>query len=223
MARYDAICFDLDRTLCESTQDAETLLQRTFDRAGIDQFCTPAELRAVVPSLRMAGTDREFYEQLFTEVARRADVDPALSSRVTDLYLELRDPTAVQFKPGAKAALEHALANGRVGLITNGGRPTQSKKLRALGIGDAFDATVFTDPSTGIYPKPDTAPFERALSSLETDPGRTIHVGDSLHADVAGANAIGMDSVWIGTGRDRTTEHVPTYELASLSGFDALL
>ncbi len=223
MAAYNAICFDLDRTLCESTQDAAMLLERTFDRAGITQFCTPAELQAAVPSLPTATTDRDFYERLFAEVARRADVDPSISSTVTDLYLELRDPTAVQFRPGAETALEHALDNGHVGLITNGGQPTQTKKLDALGISDVFDATVFTDPSAGIYPKPDTAPFERALSTLETEPEHTVHVGDSLHADIAGANAIGMDSVWIGTGRDRTVEHVPTYELASLDAFEKIL
>ncbi len=221
MAPYDAICFDLDQTLCESTQDAAALLERTFDRAGVDQFCTPRELRAVVPSLPTADSDREFYTQLFAEVARQADVPPSISATLTDLYLELRDPTAVQFRPGAEAALDRAAATGRVGLITNGGRPTQIKKLRALGIEDRFDARVFIDPGAGVYPKPDAAPFERALSMLETEPDRAVHVGDSLHADVAGANAMGIDSAWVGT--DRATDHVPTYKLASLETFEEIL
>ncbi len=220
---YDAICFDLDSTLCESTQDAETLLERTFDRAGISQFCTPTELRAVVPLLPTASTDREFYEQLFAHVAARSKIDPTVASALTNAYLELWDPAAVRLTPGAEAALDYARKQGRVGLITNGGRKTQTQKLRALGIADVFDARIFTDPTAGIYPKPDAAPFERALSVLDADPDRTIHVGDSLHADVAGANAMGIDSAWIDTGRGEPIDHVPTYELPSLDAFDEVV
>ncbi|MXV60827.1 HAD-IA family hydrolase [Natronorubrum sp. JWXQ-INN-674] len=225
MAAYDAICFDLDSTLCEPTRDAATLLESTFDRAGLEPFCTPADLRAAIPSLPTAETDREFYENLFAEVASRVDVDPAVSSRLTDVYLELQDPTAVAFRPGAKAALEYAHDCGQVGLITNGGRPTQTKKLEALGIADAFDVRVFTEPSAGIYPKPSAEPFERALSELDATTDAAIHVGDSLHADIAGANAMGIDSAWIDTGHDQLGDggHEPTYRLSSLETFETIV
>ncbi|WP_254528114.1 HAD family hydrolase [Natrinema gelatinilyticum] len=224
MAVYDAICFDLDRTLCESTQDAVAVLESTFDGADCEQFCTPAELRAAVPDLPSTGTDREFYDTLFTEVARRAGVDTSVAPTLTTEYLDRRDPTAVQFRPGARAALEHASDRGRVGLITNGGRTTQTEKLRSLGIEDAFDVRVFTEPSAGIHPKPSAAPFERALAELEVAPDAAIHVGDSLHADVAGANAMGIDSAWLDPGRDDgPRDHEPTYELASLESFETIV
>lgn len=225
MTAYEAIYFDLDRTLCEPTQDATTLLESAFARADVDPFCTPAELRAVVPSLPTAQTDREFYRNLFAEAASRADVDPAVSSSLAERYLEVQDPTAVRFRPGAKAALEHAREFGPVGLITNGGRPTQTKKLDALDIADAFDVRIFTDPSAGIEPKPSTVPFERALSELDVAADAAVHVGDSLHADVAGANAVGIDSAWVDTGHDTLdgTPHQPTYELTSLEAFETIV
>ncbi|SER56733.1 HAD family hydrolase [Natrinema salaciae] len=224
MAAYDAICFDLDATLCESTQDAGTVLESAFEHAGCEPFCTPADLRAAVPELPTAETDREFYDHLFTEVARRAGADPATAPPLAAAYLESRDPTAVAFRPGAKAALERARDLARVGLITNGGRETQTRKLRALEIEDAFDARVFTEPSAGIFPKPDAAPFERALAELEAAPDASIHVGDSLHADVAGANAMGLDSAWLDPGRDDGPRgHEPTYELASLEAFETIV
>ncbi|WP_226040296.1 HAD family hydrolase [Natrinema sp. DC36] len=224
MAAYDAICFDLDSTLCEPTRDAATVLESTFERAGCEQFCTPADLRAAVPELPTAETDREFYEHLFTEVAGRAGVDSGIAPTLAAAHLEVQDPTAVEFRPGAEAALERARDLGRVGLITNGGRPTQTRKLEALGIADAFDVRVFTEPSAGILPKPNAAPFERALAELEVAPDAAIHVGDSLHADIAGANAMGLDSAWLDTGRDEgPDEHVPTYELASLEAFETIV
>ncbi|EMA41165.1 HAD family hydrolase [Halobiforma nitratireducens] len=227
MAAYDAICFDLDNTLCESTQDDATLLESAFDRTGIPTFCTPADLRAAIPAMPTTETDREFFEQLFDEVASHSNVElgtrNAIASRLADAYLELRDPTAVRFRPGAKAALEDAADRGDVGLITNGGRATQTRKLRALGIEDAFDVRVFTEPSAGIYPKPNAEPFERALGALEATPAMAIHVGDSPHADVAGANAMGIDSALVAGDRERSSEHRPTYELSSLEMLERVL
>ncbi|MFC6768331.1 HAD family hydrolase, partial [Natrinema soli] len=63
-----------------------------------------------------------------------------------------------------------------------------------------------------------------ALAELEVAPDATIHVGDSLHADIAGANAMGLDSAWLDIGRDEgPDEHVPTYELASLEAFETIV
>ncbi|TYL40319.1 HAD family hydrolase [Natronococcus pandeyae] len=225
MSSYDAVCFDLDKTICEPTQDPATLLERTFEGVDCDRFCTPSDLRAAVPSLPTVQTAREFYEHLFSEVAGRADADPTLAPSLAERYLEVQDPSAVRFRPGAAAALEHARERGQVALITNGGRPTQIQKLRALDIEDAFDVRVYTDPSAGIHPKPNAAPFERALGELEATPDAAIHVGDSLRADIAGANAMGIDSAWIDVGRDRAAEdeHVPTYELSSLERLESIL
>lgn len=224
MAAYDAICFDLDSTLCEPTQDPAAVLERAFEGVDCDPFCTPDDFRAAVPALPTVQTAEEFYAELFAEVADRVDADPDLAPSLAERYLEVQDPTAVRFRPGAEAALEHARERGRVGLITNGGRKTQIQKLRALGIEDAFDVRVYTDPNAGVYPKPDAAPFERALGELGTAPERAIHVGDSLRADVAGANAMGLDSAWIDVGRDEAGgEHEPTYELERLERLESIV
>lgn len=223
MTGYDAICFDLDSTLCESTQDGATLLETAFDRAGVDPFCDRADLRAAVPALPAADSDREFFELLFAEVADRTGADPTLAPDLADGWLAANDPAAVEFRPGAEAALEIARDIGSVGLITNGGRETQTKKLESLGIVDAFDVTVFTDPADGVHPKPDAAPFERALGALSVEPIDAVHVGDSLHADVAGANAMGMDSAWVDLGHGTSGEHRPTYELPSLEAFETIV
>ena len=222
MAAYDAICFDLDHTLCESTQDPTTILERVFERAGCEPFCTPADLQAAVPSLPTAGTDREFYENLFGAVAADADIDLEIAPTLADHYLTIQDPTAVRFRPGAERILEYAGDRGPLALITNGGRPTQTQKLSALGIEDVFDVRVFTDPSAGIHPKPNAAPFEYALGELDVGPEQAIHVGDSLHADVAGANAMGLDSAWL-ADEGQPEHHQPTYELEALEALESIL
>ncbi|MDJ1431083.1 HAD family hydrolase [Halostagnicola sp. A-GB9-2] len=220
---YDAICFDLDSTLCEPIEDRQALLETTFDRAGVEQFCNTAQLRYASRDLPTADTDRQFFEHLFSEAADRAGVDPSVAPDLATAYLETIDPARVRFRSGAEAALELAAELGPVGLITNGGEETQSKKLETLGLTDAFDAAVFVDPKNGVPPKPDSTPFELALSTLEVDPSETVHIGDNLHADIAGANAMGMDSAWINLGHGTEVEHEPTYELTSLEEFESIV
>ncbi|SFS69116.1 HAD family hydrolase [Halostagnicola kamekurae] len=220
---YEAICFDLDSTLCEPIEDRAALLEATFERAGVEQFCTPAQLRHASRDLPTADTDREFFEHLFSRAAERAGVDPAVAPDLAEASIETVDPARVRFRDGAETALERAAERGPVGLITNGGEQTQTKKLEALGLLDAFDAEVFVDPTNGVPPKPDSTPFELALSALEVDPTETIHIGDNLHADVAGANAMGMDSAWIDLGHGTELEHQPTYRLTSLEEFDSIV
>lgn len=59
----------------------------------------------------------------------------------------------------------------------------------------SFDA-VITSEEASCY-KPDPAIFRRALEMLDVDAQRALHVGDSLHSDIAGAARAGLTSVWI--------------------------
>ena len=45
--------------------------------------------------------------------------------------------------------------------------------------------------------KPDPAIFRHAMSTFGVRPDRVLHVGDSLHSDIAGAAAVGITTVWI--------------------------
>jgi 2-haloacid dehalogenase/putative hydrolase of the HAD superfamily len=55
---------------------------------------------------------------------------------------------------------------------------------------------VITSEDVRCY-KPTAAIFERALEILGVRPDRVLHAGDSLHADVAGASALGITTVWV--------------------------
>jgi len=61
--------------------------------------------------------------------------------------------------------------------------------------GLSFDAVVCSE-RVGAY-KPHAAMFRHGLAALGLEAGDVLHVGDSLRADVAGANAAGIRSVWV--------------------------
>ena len=58
-----------------------------------------------------------------------------------------------------------------------------------------FDAVISSE-AVRCY-KPDPAIFQHALDSLGLSADRVVHVGDSLHSDIAGAAGVGITTVWI--------------------------
>ncbi|WP_435344976.1 HAD family hydrolase [Haloarchaeobius sp. HRN-SO-5] len=165
-----------------------------------------------------------FYESLFAATADRTDAGEVPTRELAHAHVDCVDHSAVTFRDGARRALEHARETAaQVGLVTNGGEASQTTKLEALDIADAFDVTVFVDPANGVEPKPHPAPFERALARLDADSAETVHVGDSLRADVGGANASGIDSVWVPYDEaSHAGDHEPTHHIESMAAFPSL-
>ncbi len=83
--------------------------------------------------------------------------------------------------------------------------------LCQVGAGPGADMTAIVDSTVAGVEKPDPAIFAIALAALGTAPAGTVHVGDTLHADVVGAVAAGVRPLhldplgWCG---DRSHEHV---------------
>ena len=189
------ILFDLDETLCEHPSDADPILPRAFRIAGVDPFFDHGDYHRVAQSIGGTASDVERRVECFERLARETGRDPAVGRHVAHVYEGLRDYTDVQFVDGARDALDALTADYRLGLVTNGGPDTQSPKIDALGIRESVDTVVLAGYHTAA--KPDPAPFERALDELDAAPEETVHVGNSLASDVAGANAAGVGSVWI--------------------------
>ena len=198
MAPIDAVCFDLDRTLCVSEQSDEDIHAAVFDRVDCEPFFTPADVHAVdTADLPAADSDVEFFEHLYRAIVGedhpRTEYVPELAEATADVV----DPTAVRFREGARDAFAYVRDRYEVGLITNGSERRQTAKLEGLGLRDAFDVSVFCDPATGVAPKPDPVPFERATAALDAPPERSLDVGDRHAGDVVGAHGVGLQTAWV--------------------------
>ncbi len=187
------VLFDLDGTICEQLQSTDERLAGAFERAALEPFFDARDMRRRMAEID-ADSAHEFRQRLFRLLAREKDRAVSVADDLVAAYEE-PDPTNVRFRSGAEETLETIAADYRVGLVTNGGRNTQQTKLETLGIDDFFDVTVFSGPGRPV--KPATEPFERALTGLSASPSTAVHIGDSIHADVAGAHAAGLRSVWV--------------------------
>lgn len=215
MSSIETILFDLDDTLCTYTESAEGVLRDAFRRAGVEPFFDTDDFERWIPRVH-AESALDLREQCFAGIAREQGRDPAVGHAVAAAY-ESRQPEAVEPTPGAETALAGLADDFRLGLVTNGAREAQHRKLDALGFAEWFETVVCATPETAIKPDPD--PIHRALDALDTDPAEAVLVGDSLSSDVAGARNAGVTPVWVaGDGGDAAqSEPVPSVVVESVA------
>lgn len=118
--------------------------------------------------------------------------------------------------------------NYRVGLISNAGDASDVNTLiDRAGIRSYFNR-IWISADVGVR-KPHPRIFEIALDSMYVRPKEAVMVGDSLNADILGANTIGMSSIWITRRADPAendkfrTRVYPEEVITSLSELPSLL
>ena len=135
MSGIDAVCFDLDGTLCVSAQDRDRLLSDAFADVGIDPAFDLADLWAVdTSSLPTAESSFEFHRNLFGAGARQTGetLSQGTIESLTDAYLARYDPAAVEPRDGAL----DALADGR--RLARGRRRRRARSGDAVGLGAEY-------------------------------------------------------------------------------------
>lgn len=102
---------------------------------------------------------------------------------------------AFDFYPGIPEFLAEARQYFTLVVITNGPEHSQVPKVEKIKLADKVDHILIggQEPEQ----KPARSIFEKALTLAGCDAHEAIHVGDSLAADIAGANGCGITSVWI--------------------------
>jgi HAD superfamily hydrolase (TIGR01549 family) len=101
--------------------------------------------------------------------------------------------------PGAAELVRELARRGYpLALVADGPAATFTNVLTHHQLYDYFDAFAISGQLGSL--KPERRNFVHALEQLEVSPAdynRTIMVGNNLSADVKGANAVGMISVWL--------------------------
>jgi putative hydrolase of the HAD superfamily len=100
--------------------------------------------------------------------------------------------------PTTAALAELRRRGWRIGIVSNGA-PSQLAKIEVAGLADAVDGWAISE-LVGSR-KPERAIFEAAAAACGCALDGGWVVGDSADADIAGAAACGLRSVWISRGR----------------------
>ena len=187
--RYQAILFDFDYTLGDSTE-------------GI-VLCTNTALKAMGLPERDWDTIRTVIGLSLPEKYRKltGDADPGRAQRFTDLFIEAADRNmtlTAEFYPYSIKMLKAFRRDEiRVGVITTKYRRRIVEILDKYNEPDLLDIIIGGDSVK--RPKPDPEGILKAMSELNVPARNVLYIGDS-EVDAQAAQSAGVDFVGVLTG-----------------------
>ena len=206
-----AVLFDLGGTLMFSHAPWEPILDRGYQALvdslreqgfELDRNLLPRAVRYHLDRY-FARRDEDLFETTYLVVLREAlaehgfpNVSEAILRRALDAFYSHTQPNWI-LEEDANLMLRTLEAGGyRLGLVSNAGDNQDVFQLvNRFGIEPFFDF-ILTSAACS-YRKPHPRIFELALAHWNIPASDVAMVGDSLEADIAGAKALGMYTVWI--------------------------
>ncbi|WP_458205813.1 HAD family hydrolase [Haladaptatus sp. NG-SE-30] len=211
----DTVLFDLDDTLLEYEQSSHDVLSSSFETVGVEQFFDIPDYHVRYDEFLERGLSvDEQRANCFAAIASEKGYDTETGRAIADEFAEIRDHSLVRYLPGAPETLETLARDHALGIVTNGSPKMQRTKMAALGVEDHVDSVVFAGHDAPAKPNPE--PFEHALAELDSEPEKSVHVGNSLRSDVSGAKAAGLGAVWVPADPDVTPDPTPDFAFETL-------
>ena len=200
----DAVCFDLDGTLIDSTDAIVDSFLHTFRTLKIPEPTRQRIIETISVPL----------EQQFAKLS----VDD--TDRATQIYREhyrAEAPAKTTLLPGANSAISQLSDAGlKLAIATSKRRSAAEPLLEYLGVLSAFEFCI--GPEDVRHPKPHPECLLLAMDRLQTKPESMIFVGDSQY-DIRAANAANVQCIALTTGystAEELQEHQPTVVLNNL-------
>lgn len=197
------IFFDLDHTIWDFDKNSRLAFGRMFERHAI-----PVDLHEFMTVYEPINFQ---YWKMYRE--ERIDKQGLRRGR----FLEAFQPFGIEFSipeldtladayiqelpkdnhlfEGAIDVLQYLSAKQyKLHIITNGFREVQYLKLKNSKI-DNYFVTVTTSEEVGVK-KPNPLVFHTALEKARVDASRSLMIGDTFEADILGAEAVGMQTLF---------------------------
>ena len=217
-----AILFDMDNTILANDSTSPRSWERAFARfasrlGGLDVQEFVGAMNEIRPRMQgdpvwdqwarfnVAASRRELVALAFSRLGVNAG---ETADEVANAYAETREASLEVFH-GAIGALKHIQEMGKgMALITNGLSSIQRGKINRFGLEPFFDCIVIEE-ELGVG-KPDPRVFQHALDQLAVQPSDAMMVGDNLETDIAGAQSLGIYTVWVDWKGGGLPESSPT-------------
>lgn len=117
---------------------------------------------------------------------------PDLVEKMIQIY-RLSDRKLVLSR-GTKSVLIKLKSCYKLGLITDGLKKVQEKKLKILGLKSFFDKIIYTNGNTA-YEKPNVKPFKEILEEFGIKPNEVVSIGNDPKKDFFPGNKLGIHTV----------------------------
>jgi len=209
------VLFDLDDTLFAHRASVARGIVSHLDAIGGFESADPATVVSLWHALEEEHYHSYLAGRLDFEGQRRArardfaaahgiSLEESAAGVWFDSYFE-RYRDAWHLHDDALALLD-ALADRRLGIITNGEPAFQQRKLDQVGIAHYFEHVVASG-SLG-FTKPDPRIFSHAASLFGLPVAECSYVGDRFATDALGASGAGMLGIWLDRNSSASAEEL---------------
>lgn len=202
------VWFDLDDTLIDFTSNSKAALAKLYVEARLDRWFADAATwteryeghnhplwdslargEITTAFLRMERFRRPLADAGCSDVEARR-----LSTDLDPLYLDLLAQER-GLVPGAKEMLRKVREAGvHTGILSNGFKDVQHRKIEHAGLSELIDLTVLSDDID--VQKPDTRLYIHAMERAGiTDHSAHLMIGDNPDTDIAGALRAGWQAI----------------------------
>lgn len=244
MKHYRAVFIDWDDTIGDFHGAAKKALQEMYDKYHLcNYFASHEEFISLykphnielwdkygkdLVSKEYLSFDRFFYPLMHgSKVCDRLDKSIRLelcilADQLSEDFLHM---TTAHFAllEGAEDLIRYLAAKYPLTVVTNGFVEVQYEKFDKSGLKDCFAHIVLSE-EVGCQ-KPNPCIFEEALRMNGLDASEVVMIGDSFSSDIAGANTVGIDTIWLAQPDTMTDEqrHAATYIVTSLQEIKQIL
>lgn len=206
-----ALFLDMDETLCDTTGANE--------KALVD---LSSDLQSLYPNINATAFTLEYIKGIYRELSpeysdKLLPITNEESFRHDLIRLILQDLGVEHIDEQVPAQLQQSFDNARLKyfdfyplvkeqlkvwrkhftlvVITNGPEFSQVGKVSAIKLDEQVDHIIIGGQEPAQ--KPAVSIFEKALTLAKCNADEAVHIGDSLTADIFGANQSNIASVWV--------------------------
>ena len=212
--RISDIFFDLDHTLWDFDTNSGLAFDKIF-RKDYPSIDTTSFLEKYVPinqaCWKLFQVDAISHDELrYQRLKKSFD---ALQYGITDIQIEQMAQDYIDFLPEFNHLFDDAIEvlaylkdNYKLHIITNGFAQVQFKKINNANLA-AYFKTITNSEMAGAK-KPNPIIFQHALHLANARKENSIMIGDSLDADVKGAQDFGMKAIFFNPNQIEVAEEL---------------
>lgn len=199
------IFFDLDHTIWDFDRNAqETLLElyEAYELKKLGLNSSTAFIERYTTNNHQLWqkyhlgeiTKEKLRQDRFTNTFLELGIKPALVPlQFEEDYVRI-SPTKTNLFAGAEKVLTYLQNKYQLHIISNGFKETTLTKMDLSGLNPYFTNVIISE-DVGIN-KPDRLIFEHAINKANAKVEESIMIGDSLEADIRGAQNFGMKAIF---------------------------
>lgn len=199
------IFFDLDHTIWDFDRNAQETLSELYEayqlkKLGLGSATTFIERYTAnnhnlwqkyhLGEISKEQLRQDRFRNTFLELGVKPELIPI---QFEEDYVRI-SPTKTNLFAGAVKVLTYLQNKYQLHIISNGFKETTLTKMHVCGLNPYFTNVIISE-DVGIN-KPDRLIFEHAISKADAKIEESIMIGDSLEADIRGAQNFGMKAIF---------------------------